>query len=159
MSASDALKAVAHASRTPLRDLKVFDLILDGDAPTDIWHGVYAFFDPAGICLYVGKNSSQNFVERIPWHFSLHEDAWMNHFLKYLRRHQGLTTLGEAAMAARNCELLLMPMAQYELITAFEKFLRIFLAPKFNMYSQGYRARYAGLDLSEPLGAVLGQFV
>jgi hypothetical protein len=85
----------------------------------------------------------------------------MNHFLKHLQRHQSLTTLGGAVMAARNCELLLMPMAdeQYELIIAFEKFLRIFLQPKFNMYSQGYRARYAGLDLSEPLGAVLRQFV
>lgn len=159
MSASDVLKAIAHASRAPLRDLKVFDLILDGDGPTDICHGVYAFFDPEGICLYVGKNSSQSFVERIPWHFALGEGSWMNHFLKYLKRDQSLTSLGGAAMAARNCELLLMPIAQYELIGAFEKFLRIFLMPKFNGYSQKYRARYAGVDLSEPLRVLLREFV
>ena len=155
ISARDALGKIRAAERIPLGELKVFDLILEEDKPTDTWHGVYAYFSEEGKCLYVGKNGSQNFIERIPWHFALDENAWMNHFLKYFRNARNLPNLGEAALDARNCTLLLIPVADWNLIAPLEKFLRVFLEPEFNMYSKQYRDRYKNFTLSVALGDAL----
>lgn len=157
LSAMDALEKIRTSKRIRLSDLKLFDLILENGEPTSIWHGVYLFFSEEGKCLYVGKNGSQNFIERIPWHFALDEKAWMNHLLKYLRRSKKLVSLGQAALAAKNCTLLLIPVEDKEWgsIAPLEKFLRVFLEPEFNTYSQRYRERYRNLSLSESLANVL----
>lgn len=157
LPAIDALEKIRISKRIRLGDLKLFDLILENGEPTSIWHGVYLFFSEEGECLYVGKNGSQNFIERIPWHFALHEKAWMNHLLKYLRRSKKLVSLGQAALAAKNCTLLLIPVEdkEWESIAPLEKFLRVFLEPKFNTFSKKYRERYRNLNLSESVADVL----
>ena len=50
-------------------------------------NGVYAFFDESegGICLYVGKVSSQSYIARIAMHFDPREKSWMNQFVRKLR--------------------------------------------------------------------------
>lgn len=155
LSAKDALEKIRTAKRIQLGNLKVFDLIFDNGEPISIWHGVYVFFSEEGKYLYVGKNEVRNFIERIPLHFALHEKAWMNHFLKYLRISKSLASLGQAALAARNCSLLLIPVEDEKLIRPLEKSLRVFLKPEYNNYSERYRGRYKDLSLSESLGNVL----
>ena len=154
-SAADALDAVEGVGKKRLGDLKVYDLLLHNDEP--VLNGVYLFFSPSGECLYVGKNSAQKFVERIPWHFALDEGAWMNHYLKRTRQHKELETLAEAAAAAKDDLLLLIPVKRRELIKPLEKFFRVFAVPRYNAYSSGYRARYKSVNLDAALLDVLSQ--
>ncbi len=155
LSGKDVLEKIQAAKKIRLSDLKVFDLILDNDQPTSTWHGVYLYFSQEGKCLYVGKNRSRNFIERIPDHFALHEKAWMNHFLKYLRDSKKLTSLGQAALVAKNCTLLLIPVEEKESIEPLERFLRAFLEPELNGYSEQHRARFKNYNLSESFGDLL----
>lgn len=157
LPARDSLLKIKLAEKITISDLKVIDLILENDEPTINCSGIYTFYSQNNECLYVGKTESC-FIERIPWHFALHESAWMNHFLKYLRRDlQNIKTLEEAALKALNCKLLLLPIdnGKWNLIKPLEKFFRIFLIPKFNTYSESYRNKYANLNLSESIENLL----
>ena len=122
-------------------------------------HGVYFFFSPENDCLYVGKNSSQSFVERIPWHFALSEESWMNHFVKYHRKFGEFKSIPEAAIDSKRCQLLLMPVANENLesIKPLEKFFRLFLKPRYNSYSLNYQNRYRSVNMNEPLYKVIGK--
>ena len=80
LSGEESLDEIKSSNKIILNKLNLFDLVLENEVPTKLWHGVYVFFSEKDIPLYVGKNSSQTFIERIPWHFALHEKSWMNHF-------------------------------------------------------------------------------
>jgi len=132
LSVSEACKAIAAAPKKRLRDAKLFDFIMQDGAELPGLHGIYFYFAPDDrTCLYVGKNSSQQFIERIPWHFAVSEGSWQNHFLKYYRKHHNSNSLFNAAKAAGDCYILLVPIED-ELITSAEKFFRVFQKPQFN---------------------------
>jgi len=156
-SAQAATEMVYRATKKLVGDLKIYDLMFEGEKPLGARHGVYLFFSPENECLYVGKNSAQSFIERIPWHFALWEASWMNHFLKGVRKYQGFNSLIEAADYSRNHQLLLVPVSgdDWSSIGALEKFFRVFLKPTFNAYSDRYISRHQHLDLSKPLREVL----
>lgn len=158
LSADSALDLVLRATKKRLGDLTIFDLVFrDGESPIAPAQGLYFFFNAQAEPLYVGKNSSMSFVERVPWHFGLEEGNWMNHFVKRLRSRYKFATLADAARFARDCGLVLMPIHDEPggTIERLEKFFRIFLLPVLNAYSEGYRRRYRGIDLRAPLAAVL----
>lgn len=150
---------VNRASKKPVGDLRIYDLIREGDQPSSTRNGVYLFFSPENECLYVGKNSAQAFVERIPWHFAIWEEAWMNHLLKRTKEHQGFDNLVEAADYVIDHQLLLVPMGEHDRssIRPLEKFFRLFLEPPLNRpYAESTVSRYRRrLDLNKPLREVL----
>lgn len=127
--AQTALDTVRHASKKPVGELKIYDLIREGDEPSSTRNGVYLFFSPENSCLYVGKNSAQAFVERVPWHFAVWEESWMNHILKRTKERHALGSLIEAANYAADYQLLLIPMGSNDrsVIKPLEKFFRLFL--------------------------------
>lgn len=134
-----ACSTIAAAKKKRLGDAKLFDFIMQDDSELPGLHGIYMFFDAdSATCLYVGKNSSPQYIERIPWHFAVSEGSWQNHFLKYYRTHHQSPSLFEAAQGARNCHILLMPVP-HELITKTEKFFRVFQKPLFNKLSASGR--------------------
>lgn len=147
------LEAIQQAEKKPLGDLRIYDLLRDGDRP--LVNGVYFFFSAEGRCLYVGKNSAQKFVERIPIHLSIAESSWMNYFLKRIKKFEHLPSLIEAAEAACSHTLLLMPVASKDQVGAVEKFFRLFAAPKYNSPSARSLGRYQHLDLGAPLTELL----
>jgi hypothetical protein len=147
------LERVQQAEKKALGELRIYDLIREGDRPL-LW-GVYFFFSPEGQCLYVGKNSARKFVERIPVHLSLAEEDWMNHLVKRMCRYEGLSCLADAAEAARGHTLLLMPVSQEQKtqIAALEKFFRLFAEPKYNALPR--RKRHSRIVLEASLTEVL----
>jgi hypothetical protein len=50
------LNLIQQAEKIPLGDLRIYDLLRDGDRP--LLKGVYFFYSAEGQCLYVGKNSA-----------------------------------------------------------------------------------------------------
>jgi transcriptional regulator with XRE-family HTH domain len=147
------LELVQQAEKKPLGDLRIYDLLREGDR--HLLKGVYFFYSADGQCLYVGKNSAQKFVERIPIHLSLAENSWMNYLVKKMKRFEGYDSLQQAAEAARTHTLLLMPVGCQEQIASLERFFRMFGCPKYNAFSPKRRGLYAGLDLGKPLTEVL----
>jgi hypothetical protein len=148
------LERVQQAEKKSLDDLRIYDLLRDGDRPLS-W-GVYFFYSKDGDCLYVGKNSARTFVDRIPVHLCLHPKGWMNHLVKRTRKHEKLDSLTDAAEAARTYTLLLMPISQQEqrkLLAALEKFFRLFAEPKYNALRR--RKRHNRIELGAPLTEVL----
>jgi len=156
LPAGVVLERVRQAEKTPLGDLRIYDLLREGDRPL-LW-GVYFFFSQDGECLYVGKNSARKFVERIPVHLCLHPDDWMNHFVKRIHKREGLGCLTDAAEAARGHTLLLMPVShkeQTKRLAAVEKFFRLFAEPKYNALRR--RKRHNLIDLKSPFSDVLNE--
>ena len=156
LSAYAVLERVNGGEKRRLGDLRVYDLLF-GDDGRPIYKGVYLFYSSGGACLYVGKNSAQKFVERIPWHLSLSPRSWMNHLLKRTRQYEHLASLEEAAEVAREDTLLLIDVGQHEQIRPLENFFRLFAAPRYNSYRESRRKRYTAMKLGAPLIEVLGQ--
>jgi hypothetical protein len=73
-----------------------------------------------------------------------------------MRKYEKLSSLTEAAEAARTHALLLMSVPEEEKgqIGRLEKFFRLFADPKYKALS---RSRYNGLDLGAPLLKILTQ--
>lgn len=139
-SIKEGCSAIAAAPKKRLRDAKLFDFIMHDGVPLVGVHGIYFFFaSDNSTCLYVGKNSSMQFIERIPWHFAIAEASWQNHFLKYYRKTYQLDSLFEAAKGAGDCHILLMPVDRGDLITKAERFFRVFQKPQFNSLSSANR--------------------
>jgi hypothetical protein len=148
------LERVKQAEKKPLGKLLVYDLLRDGDRPL-LW-GVYFFFSRESECLYVGKNSARKFVDRISVHLCLGEKDWMNHLVRRIQKQEGLPCLADAAEAAREHTLLLMPVSQKKEardLAVLEKFFRLFAAPKYNALRR--RKRHNRIDLDAPLVEVL----
>ena len=132
MTVSQARDEIMRAPRKRVSDLKVLDLAFEPGGNVPSQNGVYIFFSEKGECLYVGKNSSQTFVERIPWHFALGEGSYANHLLKRLRKIYQIQSLEECAKRASTFELLLIPVPVWENIKPLENLLRKAMCPKLN---------------------------
>jgi hypothetical protein len=137
---------VTEREKKRLSDLKVFDLVSDAGRLLVSNHGVYLFFDASGRnCLYVGKNSSNQFVERIPSHFAQSDGSWSNHFIKYFRKFNRSESLFQATLDSGSCHLILIQVER-EYIGNAERILRVLFDPKFNSLAGKPRHR-AGLRL------------
>jgi hypothetical protein len=159
LSIQDACSAIAAAPKTLLREVKLFDFIIhEGRELTDGVHGLYFFFSPDRTAsLYVGKNSSPQFIERIHAHFAISEASWLNHFLKYYKEDRQFTSLFEAAKDAGDCHLLLMPIRDDEVpIAKAEWLFRFFQKPNFNSLASG---RNFGRLSSIPPSTILGEAI
>ena len=134
---------IDHAPKMKLENLRVFDLIMENGIPTNQNHGVYLFFSKDNQCLYVGKNSSNTFVERIPSHFALDERSWMNYFLKHFKKAHKIESIPETATRVTQCNLLLLSVDERDIewIDALEKAMRIVMRPLFNDLSEKYLHR------------------
>ena len=132
LSLEDARTFIVNHEKMRIGEIKLFDLISDDGQPLSSGQGVYMFFDESGqTCLYVGKNSSLQFIERIPCHFAQSEHSWQNHFLKYFKKHTDIDSFYDAAMATQTCHLVLIQCdSQY--VNKVERIFRFIMAPKFN---------------------------
>ncbi len=131
LTVSAACAAVKGAKKKRLADVRLFDLVIQ-DQPNQ---GIYFFFAPDGCtCLYVGKNSSMQFTERLGMHFAVADESWQNHFLKAYKEHHKQQSLTSALAHAGDCRLLLMPIMPTDdgLAAKAETFFRIFQEPLFN---------------------------
>ncbi len=72
---------ILSISGIPLNELKVRDLVYDGENPICSGNGVYVFKTSERI-YYVGNCTSRCFVERIPAHFDIRKAGWFNSLLK-----------------------------------------------------------------------------
>ena len=71
-------------ARSPLGSIKFLDLLVEqsgSGGAIGMNHGVYAFFNPAGKCAYVGKSVQQGFAERIGSHFHTRPGSQGNVYL------------------------------------------------------------------------------
>ena len=123
---------IKNLEKKPLGELKVFDLLKFNDKA--IFHGVYIFFDENENILYIGKNSRESFVERIPWHFAMSQYSWMNHFFKYSKEFNKVETFEEIADKCINNKICLLIVNEHDKIGALEKLLRITFKPKYNSF-------------------------
>ena len=151
-----AIEAIKSVKRKPLSELKVFDLLLTPDGTEQIRHGVYLFWNAKGQVVYVGKNSSYHFVQRIPNHLGLSKNFFDNHLLKRIIKFElkidySYSSFVSAAMYAQNFEISLIPInigtpdtteQEGKQITKFEKLLRVKLEPKYNSYKSQYPKEY-----------------
>lgn len=129
-------KLIQTFDKSRIRDITFFDLVRKNSCVLPCaMNGVYIFFSDDGKeCLYVGKNSSQQFIERIPWHFAVDEDSWSNHFLKYFRNHHGCASLPEAFVEAMECQLLMILVNNTSIINKLETILRLYMSPSYNKF-------------------------
>ena len=131
LTTKDAREFFCKHRKKILSKLSIFDLILQGDKPLPFVHGVYMFFSPEDICLYVGRVMSPQFVERMPSHFAISEGSRFNQFLKAHQDHNGFATLEDAAISARDCKVLILPM-EHGIINKMERLFILLLDPKYN---------------------------
>lgn len=162
LSGHEAVERLESTPTSKIANLHFLDLLPGRNDAFRGGRGVYLFFSPNGDCVYVGKNSSQTFVERIPWHFSIWERSWGNHLVKRIRARsdewapggEDIDTLYDAAQIAVEFRVLLIPFdpPQTDRINAFERFLRTFLEPEFNSFKSDFSAEY---DLTDDVGKIL----
>ena len=143
---------IRAANRKRLGDVTLFDLILNESEAHPHHHGVYLFTSSGGDqILYVGRVKSPQFIERLPSHFALGEDSWQNQFLKHHRKSIGVVSLREAAVAAADCELLLV-LAPQGNATELEALLIHVLKPIYNKRLPKVRPFAPNAALQEILG-------
>jgi hypothetical protein len=150
MTVRQACDEITRAPRKSVSNLRLLDLLFDPEGTVPGQNGVYIFFSETGECLYVGKNSSQTFVERIPWHFAIGEGSYANHLLKKLRKVYQIQSLEECAKKASSFELLLIPIPVWENIKPLETLLRRAMHPKLNK-CEGWNEE----DVNRPVGDFL----
>ncbi|MCD6591019.1 MAG: hypothetical protein J7K72_03525 [Candidatus Aenigmarchaeota archaeon] len=89
LKVKDLVEKLNSIKPKKLSDLSIKDLIfLENGKPICPGHGVYIFYDLSkkdGRIAYVGRCESRSFIERIPSHFDIREDAWMNQLITKYR--------------------------------------------------------------------------
>ena len=123
---------VTSTPKKRLDSLCLFDFILYQESELPFVHGIYAFFDTTGEkCLYVGRVLGPQFIERVPAHFAIGNGSRYNQFLRAHKESNDFLNLADAAISARSCQFLLMPMP-HALIRRAEELLILLLAPNYN---------------------------
>jgi hypothetical protein len=127
----DACAMLTEATRKRMADVTLYDLILGPSGRHRHLHGVYLIFSPQnGMPLYIGRVRGPQFIERFPAHFALGKGSWQNVFLKHHQRHIAAVDLEAAAIAASDCELLLL-LSPPEMAAKLEALLIRFLHPTY----------------------------
>ncbi len=150
---------IERTKKKTVQDLRIYDLIFDGSKPIAPATGAYIFYSNSGKCLYVGKNSSKKFAERIPEHFVLTADAWFNTLLKKMVKNKKAATLITAAKELMSCQLLIIPIEENLPIQRIESFFRRVLKPAMNSYTENTGniliSKQIHQNLNKPLKNVL----
>ena len=139
-SVKQFLALVEGMEKIPLADLKVKDLIYCDGQPIFPGNGIYFFYHNKQ-CMYVGKCSSRCFEERIPAHFDLREEGWMNTLLKKVREFFNISLEEAAEKAFSDYSLILINFAENnnrEIINKTESLFRKILKPELNSYKREY---------------------
>jgi len=132
LTVEQACDAIRNQDKKRVDDLRVLDLIMQKDEALPFVHGLYMFFESDGkSCLYVGRVMSPQFIERVPAHFAISEASWSNQFLKTHKEHSNCASLNSAAVSAKDCQILILPMP-HEFIDGAEKLFILFLKPRYN---------------------------
>ncbi|GBE18670.1 hypothetical protein BMS3Abin16_01276 [archaeon BMS3Abin16] len=175
-------KRINRTTGILVKDLKVKDLIFDGDTVIDPNTGVY-ILSKKGKVQYVGKCGSKSFQERVPAHFDIRSDAWFGAYIGHIAlmekhgrnkynkiRNKGvekkkLTTeeMVSACKVALNSNLKLVKAKNEakgggcDYPSKLEKLLRVMLRPEFNSCKAGGTAdkEVQSIKSSSKLGDIL----
>ena len=140
LSINEFLVLVEENEKIRLADLKVKDLIYCDGCSIFPGNGIY-FFYHKDQCMYVGKCSSRSFVERIPSHFDLRNEAWMNTLLKKVSKFFNIGLEKAAKKVFFEHSLILINFEgknNKEIINKTESLFRKILKPKLNSYKRDY---------------------
>jgi hypothetical protein len=152
MAISGALEKINSSPKKPLQDLRLFDMLLSGDADVALRHGVYLFFDDMNKCIYVGMCSSSHFAHRIGGHFGMSPKYGMNTFLRRAMLDLGLKegtydSYVEALPRIGKYSLLIIDANNTgaKFLRALERLLHTTLKPRLN-FPKGFPKTYRSID-------------
>lgn len=132
---------ITKCEKKRLDKLRLYDFIVNSSTgrPLKIVHGVYLFFSTQKKCLYVGKSSSRQFIERIPCHLALGDHAWFNQLLKFSKNE--FKSYVKAIEATKKFTLLMISVKDKKKVKNIEKLLKLIIEPKYNSYKPVYTQR------------------
>ncbi|WP_412987690.1 hypothetical protein [Pontimicrobium sp. IMCC45349] len=78
----DVISLINRTAGIPLKNINLNNLVFHNNQPIFPGNGVYLFRKGRQV-VYVGKNDSLSFVERIPKHLDLRQGAWFNKMLQH----------------------------------------------------------------------------
>ncbi|MBR9703514.1 hypothetical protein GOV10_05725 [Candidatus Woesearchaeota archaeon] len=113
----------------PVSEYSIADFIFYVGKALHPCTGLYAFFE-GNVLMYIGKASSNSFVEQIPRHFDVRSGAWFNSLLKKMGTKK--ESYGEEAKRALKFRMALIAIEDSPVIPALESGLRRQLQPKYN---------------------------
>jgi len=163
ITGKEAIDSIKRSPKKRLGEITLYDLIFETKTKAlKSMHGVYLFFSLQNKCKYVGKCSSRHFITRIPAHLALGDEAWMNTLLKKMMGKTNGNSIMDYQKTAKETKefgLLLIPVAKKEDIFILEKFLRLFMCPELNSYSDSFTERHENIiNLNDPLRKILKSF-
>jgi hypothetical protein len=122
-----------------LARITIHELSSEPDPP----NGVYFIYTNEHQLLYIGKASSRSFVERIPAHFDIRENAWFNTLpKKFMAAHKSIA-YADARILALHSYVVCLCIPNDRPIHRYETILRSYLEPKLN---PGRINRFAAQD-------------
>jgi len=119
---------IKNAPKKRIGSVSVEELCAVRDYP----HGLYLLFSQQNTLWYVGKATSRSFIERLPAHFDVREDAWFNTVSKYIKRDDKIHDYNSAIDFGLNLEVLLIGIKYKAVSVRLEKVLRSYLKPRLN---------------------------
>jgi hypothetical protein len=112
LNALEISKKLKSMSGIKVKDILISHLIFYNTQPIYTGNGVY-LFKYNDVFVYVGSCVSRNFVDRIPVHFDLRTNGWLNSLLCRIISKEGKdksteTLTAAATWAMNNCHLVLI---------------------------------------------------
>lgn len=129
-----------NSGKKSLNDLKLRDLVFDGENPISSANGAYIFYEGEKP-LYVGRCKKKSFIERIPSNLDSRIGAWQNSYVKGLQKKQSDCSLSlddVASLAFQKTSLLLINLSLSDVpqyASPIEDALFYFLKPSINSVS------------------------
>lgn len=137
-SLENLIKKITKKKKTPIKDLKLIDLIFEKKS----LNGIYIIFNSENIAVYIGKTGSRAILERIAAHFDMRENAFMNNFLCALTgKFKGRKNTQATELEIYNTydlaiehKILFIEISKNEIINRLERILISELRPKLNRH-------------------------
>jgi hypothetical protein len=143
--------------KCPLKELKVFDLLLNNDETKAMRHGVYMFFVENNTCMYIGMCSSSHFAHRLGGHFGMSPAYKMNTFLKRIveKSHpeDDYSSYVKAVKGIGDYSYLMIDAngKGKKFIRKLEKQLHTLFLPSLNKLPKGMPKKNSNMDTSKKL--------
>ena len=152
LSVEEVKNQINSSYKKPLRELKLFDLLLNEQCDSAMRHGIYMFFNESNECLYTGMCSSSHFAHRIGGHFGMSPKYGMNTFLKRIVKDLNPSTKTsyshyvEALAKISGYGLLMINTngKSKAFIRALEKAIHITFKPRLN-FPKGFPETYKNI--------------